>query len=163
MKFKFYFVFVLLWSCNLNAQSTNLSVISSAGGTYKSNNLQLDWTIGELLTNTLNGSHLRITEGFHQPEYSVTSIGEISHKIKANIYPNPYSDILNIEVDLEKSEEVVLKLFDSSGKLLWHKNFSGVKIKETKNLSPLPVGNYFLSFMINENQTTETFKIQKTK
>lgn len=51
----------------LSAQSLSPSVISSAGFSYASPDLQVDMTIGETFITTLQSQNVILTQGFHQP------------------------------------------------------------------------------------------------
>lgn len=51
-----------------NAQSFVREVIGSAGAFATSPNGSMEWTIGEVMTETYDGSNNFFTQGFHQPD-----------------------------------------------------------------------------------------------
>ncbi|MEO0732717.1 MAG: T9SS type A sorting domain-containing protein [Bacteroidota bacterium] len=64
------FSLVLLASGFLSAQVLTSEVISSGGETFKDNTGSIEWTLGELMTETFGAS---LTQGFHQPSADVTA------------------------------------------------------------------------------------------
>ena len=70
----------------------------------------------------------------------------------AKIYPNPTYDILNIELNLDKTSSVQFRLFDAIGKtvITSSNQISDNQITQL-NLSQLPSGIYFLQIQIDEN------------
>src|SRR5665647_2756028 len=76
-------------SLNAAAQENFRSVISAAGGVDKSDNIELEWTLGEVATETLTNVNSLYTQGFHQPVLSVEKI-----KLK----PQAVSAIKNISI-----------------------------------------------------------------
>lgn len=79
-----------------------------------------------------------------------------------NIYPNPFSNNINVQISLKSDAEVSIDLFDITGQTIErapasHTN-AGV-FTANLNLSQLPPGIYFLRTIINN--TIETRKISK--
>jgi len=69
----FGFSFVLI--NNIISQSISRKVIASAGGYYIGNNINVNYTIGETVINTLSVPNTIVTQGFQQPDnFSVTSL-----------------------------------------------------------------------------------------
>ncbi len=81
-------------------------------------------------------------------ESTNTSSIEIGNKdfFVSKIYPNPVSDILKIDLSVEKSKGVDFSVFDLSGKLLQTKKIRLINERQTVELNcqDLPVGNYNL-------------------
>ncbi|HQB27798.1 MAG TPA: T9SS type A sorting domain-containing protein [Paludibacter sp.] len=156
------FAILILWSVGISAQTINPQIISSSGNSYTTNTMVIDWTLGELSIMTINGSTNMITQGFHQPKYIVTSVDKLSETIgKINVYPNPTTDIVHINMTFDKIMSVQLRLVDSNGKVLWNKKYVGQNMDENTSFKSLPNGIYFLSFLIKDTNSKQTFKIQK--
>ena len=95
-----YTVIALLMSSNyINAQTINRSVVSSSGGSAKLDNLNVDWTLGELAILTLRTEDLILTQGFHQPILTATTLATELEDLNFNIYPNPTSSTIFIDQD----------------------------------------------------------------
>lgn len=63
-----FFCFYVLLGIQLNAQSFERKVVSSAGGYYHDNNITVTYTIGEPVITTLNTAGYLLTQGFQQPD-----------------------------------------------------------------------------------------------
>ena len=80
-------------------------------------------------------------------------LSSLSNKITYNIFPNPSSDFLNIEMSLDKKSEVSIRLFSSEGKLMEQieNNYSaGNDYSKVVNLKKLPAGIYSLLIDIDK-------------
>lgn len=147
---------------NVNAQSSNPQIVSSAGETFQGNSLQIDWTLGELAITTIQNSSQQITQGFHQPTFVIMSIDELSQKIgQIQVFPNPASDIIEVKANFDQSRNVMIQLVNLNGSLLWMTKNNGDQIDQVKDITNLPSGTYFLNFLIDGNKYSQTFKIQK--
>ena len=76
---------------------------------------------------------------------------------KLNVYPNPNQGEFDINLNLEKSTELKVMLYDLSGKLIFEERKSGfIGIYNRKiELRAHPQGMYFLSVSTNGNVVTE--------
>lgn len=84
-----------------------------------------------------------------------TSIEESQLIDNIKIFPNPVQDILNIE--LTDNEHVIVRLFDSNGKLQIEKLMDN---SDNINVSRLTKGMYFLNFQLKYGQINRTIIIQ---
>jgi hypothetical protein len=92
----------------------------------------------------------------------ITDVADLPNSYKVNIYPNPVSQNLNINVDFPKSEEAILcRIFDLKGQLIQEKEYLNVQ-KETLNMdvNALPIGSYLLQVQTLGNQA-KTLKFVK--
>ena len=155
------FLFVL-WINNVNSQRSYLEIVSSAGEIYKTNSMQIDWTIGELAITTMQNTTQQITQGFHQANYIITNVNDLPKEIgHIQVYPNPTSDRIEMELNFDKTRNVKIHLIDPTGRLIWVKQENGIKIKKVENIANLSDGTYFLNFLIDNRQYLQTYKIQK--
>lgn len=144
------------------AQSISPKVLSSAGRTFQGTSAQIDWTLGEIAITTLQTHDQQITQGFHQPHYTLTN--ELPKKVgQIKVFPNPTQDVLQVEMLFIQDRHVHIQLYDISGRLLWTREVSGQSILQEVNLSTYPSGNYLLCFSIDQNEFSQNFKIQKVK
>ena len=148
---------------NANAQSSSPEIISSAGNIFQGNSIQIDWTLGELAIATIQNSSQQITQGFHQPNYTITSVNELPVEIgQIQVYPNPATDLIKMSINFNERKNVKTQLFDLNGRLLWTIENSGTQIEQVKNIAGLSNGTYFLHFSIEGNANSQSFKIQKS-
>ena len=162
MKIKFYFILTVIIFGNLilNAQNIQNSVISCAGGSSASGNFKLDFTIGEVVSETFQSGNNVLTQGFHQTKLTVTNIDNIDFFIDIYLFPNPTDEFINIEIP-SYYNNLEIKFYDANGRLL--KNFEQVYGVTKFDLSDFSQGIYYLIISLKENNQTKTFKIIKTK
>ena len=65
----FLLLLFIFWMHGLYSQSSSSEILSTAGETFQSTSMQIDWTLGELAIETIHHSNRQITQGFHQPNY----------------------------------------------------------------------------------------------
>lgn len=136
-------------SYTLSAQSLSPEVVSTAGETYSTHTLSLNWTLGELMTETYAGT-INLTQGFHQPVEIATSVdGLVSELGTIRVYPNPSSG--KIFVVMEKSGALCMELWDMKGNMVAKKSAS--TSLENLDLSHLPQGIYVLRLTDNAQRT----------
>lgn len=159
MKFLTIFFLSLLPIIGL-AQSISPEVIASAGEHFDNGTVQLSWTLGEVMIDTYdNGSNI-LTQGFHQTELTITSIEENLSDIRMNLYPNPTSQDLNIELGNNEKDINVL-LYDMSGKLI-HKDV--INAYDTKYVLPMQsvaTGKYLVQTQTEDGKMNATHQVVK--
>ena len=152
------YLLLILLPLSLSAQNPELSpeVVASAGDSFSSNNLLIEWTLGEIMTESFEGG-LIWNQGFQQPIGNITSIDNpFSNLGPIKVYPNPASNSLFIEK--EKAGKLRLSVRDIQGRILLEK--LSVQLTDQVNISALPPGIYILS-MRDENQASLNIRIQK--
>jgi len=157
---KIIIVFIIfLTSAIAFCQSVSPHLVSTSGDTYKNTSYQLDWSIGELQTETYAATGQILTQGFQQGNYTITAV-EQSNEFQFEIiaYPNPTTDFINLKIKNSKTETFQYIIGDISGKVLQTGKFSD-NIQQF-NFSEFPVGTYFISIQLN-NQVVKSVKIVK--
>lgn len=144
---------LFLLGASVNAQE----VISSQGNSYSNATHSIDYTIGEPVTATASNGVNDLTQGFHQTNLTITSVEDLDANISVNLFPNPTSEFVNLTVD--KYEDLTLRLFDASGKLVkelaLNQSLTSVKVSEYAD------GTYLLTLTHKEDKKIKTFKIIK--
>lgn len=123
-------------------------VISNAGDVMEANNLQVEFTLGEVCITTFSTEEIVFTQGFHQP-LETTPIDNISTAEDTPfwIYPNPSSGKINIHNLPTGFNE--LRIYDSLGALC--QNIGLQKVHESIDLSELSSGYYLITFCNTED------------
>ncbi|MEP7194906.1 MAG: T9SS type A sorting domain-containing protein [Saprospiraceae bacterium] len=148
------FIGLLLTISCVMAQTITPSVIASAGAVMKSGNVSLEWTLGEVITETKSTSNLIVTQGFHQTKIGPTAIQNYSIN-GIDVYPNPVNSKLNIVNKIESNLE--LKVYSIDGKeLLLDKLPIGTK---ELDMESYPNGCYFL--IIKNSDSQQKYTIEK--
>lgn len=146
---------------SLSAQSIQPAVIASSGAIYTTSTHQLDGTAGEPLIETYTTSNQVLTEGFHQPNLTMTaltpSLMEAAH---IEFWPNPTQDLVHLSVPDAGWPDGTLTLTDSKGTTLLSQPLTRTET-QTADLSGYAVGTYFLRLITADPQFQTTLKIQK--
>jgi len=154
-------IIVISISGLVKSQTINQELISSGGNSFNNSNYQLDWSIGESVTETCNTGDYLLTQGFHQNTLDVTIIENLASEINLTVYPNPANDFILISFNDEKfylKQGVILTLIDSEGKILQKKRISNNI--EQFSFSTYAKGIYFINIS-NENRIIKSYKIIK--
>ena len=137
-------------------QSIRPSVVANAGDVFKTGSFSIEWTLGELATETISSPSHKITQGFHQGNLIISGVD--NPKISGlNLFPNPIESLLNIQNITDQI--LTYDLIDLSGSLIQ----SG-KIQIGMNsldLATLISGKYILNVV--SDKSVSSYKIEKIK
>lgn len=112
----------LLAICASIGQGATLfnQVIGSTGQVALQQGLTYSYTVGEVVITTVASPNRILTQGFHQPEHTIlVSVGDpelVSWDIK--VFPNPVSDVLNVQYSFEKGTMLRATVVDLVGKVV---------------------------------------------
>lgn len=150
----------LLYGIGGYSQSIDLQVVGSAGDHFQTNEAQMSFTIGELVTETFGAGDIILTQGFHQTNLMVTSIEDLAAEFQLRVFPNPTVDLLSIDAQ-QSPESFSLELMDTAGRplLLQRSMLNGTT--HQINLSNYPPGIYLLRLRTEDRKNIQTFKIVK--
>ncbi|MCI4666792.1 MAG: T9SS type A sorting domain-containing protein [Bacteroidia bacterium] len=149
---------IAVWgTITVSAQSLTPEVLTSAGETFKGTNVSLDWTMGEIMTESFAGTTLVLTQGFQQPSLTSTSIEELASSFGTiKVYPNPTSNRLFIE--RERGQNLQVMLLDMKGSMVLQKTIQ--PLMGELNLSSYANGIYVLR-MTDGKKFAQTIRIEK--
>jgi hypothetical protein len=141
-------------------QSLKPSVIASAGSFAVNASNSVSWTIGECIIETFSGTNSKLTQGFQQGFYEITtSIDNTLNLIKVNLYPNPASDFINLEIELQSGQEFSYDLYDLNGKSLQNRKI--ISERSEIRLSDYTGSAYILNVYSKDKKLVKSFKILK--
>ncbi len=155
-------IFIGLLTAGLCFSQTEIkkSNISTGGGSKTVANTKIIYTVGEVVVQESKQGATQISEGFIGLDMVVSKalgLDKYGTLWGVKIYPNPVSDILSI--DLAKTDNCELYLYDITGKLLLQKSVSSYPAQI--NVSGLKPGVYLLSIIDRKNHKYKNIKIQK--
>lgn len=142
------------------AQSLSPQVISSSGTSFANGSNQLDWTLGELSTSSLTNGSNSLSQGFHQPNLSITSIDNFDETYGLTIFPNPAIDLLQIQFE-KANENNFIELYSTEGKLLLTQESNFATLCQI-DMSKYDVGTYLVKIH-NKNTKGKSYRIVKLK
>lgn len=87
--------------------------------------------------------------------YTASNIESISSLIEYHIYPNPFSERLYIDMQLEQKEQVTIEILDIHGKVYTNLEMNTKVVDRSIDTSQLPSGNYLLKVQIGDSLGTQ--------
>jgi hypothetical protein len=149
---------VLMISGMSHSQSASPDVIASAGAHFAIPSMQMSWTLGETVTQTVSAGSTTFTQGFQQANISLIGVETLVDDVNISVYPNPISDFLTIEVS-NSALNSQLFLIDASGKNLLSQTVTEVDF--ILDFTPYAKGTYYLNFKNDQGQVLQTLTLQK--
>lgn len=147
----------------LFGQSAERQVIASTGGYAAATGLQVSYTVGETVIATGTSSNIIVTQGFQQPDGNSVGIEELDNGLSVNVYPNPVSNEVAVEISAMNDLNVSATVYDMHGKQT-SVGLSNLKVngtlKTSLDISSLSAGQYFISFT-DASANLGTVRIQK--
>ena len=135
------------------------AVIGNGGETWIQGDYNLSFTLGEVAVETFIQSQTILTQGFHQETYQITQIHELDKAFDVSIFPNPTTDIININCNLANAKgDLYVK--DIKGSTVYFLlNFSTDQT-QCIDFSTFSTGVYFIEIALNSKNKT-VYQIQK--
>jgi hypothetical protein len=146
------------------AQSIAPQSVNSGGTKMTQANGSLSFTVGELVVlsqadsqgNTLGGG---FTAG---ATLTTLSIQETDAAVlDVNVYPNPTTELVNIQINHSTLDQVVVTITDLQGKEVYSGKYAGISNVIGINTASYATGTYVLSLKNSNNQVLGTYKIIK--
>lgn len=146
-----YVIIALGFSLPMFSQSIDRQVLASAGKDFTATNGSLEFTLGETVTNTM----LDVTNGFHQPVFSITRVNQLSEELGLSIFPNPSNQVVFVKFNTLQ-QHTLIELCDVSGQVLQSNQLDGYQ--QSIDLNVYANGAYYLK--INQTQFYKIIKLQ---
>ena len=145
-------------------QSIAPQSVNSGGTKMTQANGSLCFTVGELVVlsqtdsdgNTLGGG---FTAGATLTTLSIQETDAAVLDVK--VYPNPTTELVNIQINHSTLDQVVVTITDLQGKEVYSGKYAGISNVIGINTASYATGNYFLTLKNLNNQVLGTYKIIK--
>ena len=142
------------------SQSLKPAVIATSGSFYANSNNSVSWTIGECIPETFANTVNKLTQGFQQGVYDINTVADFTENgASINLFPNPATDFVNLEILQKDIKEYSYQLFDSNGKCL--KNEKITSTKSQIDLIGFARNTYILNVYTGNQIILKSFKIIK--
>jgi len=156
MKNKILIALLMLIAAEVSAQQ----VISSAGTHASGTNVQLSWTLGEIMISTFAGSTVILTQGLHQGKLTVTAIEPIVMSgVTLNVFPNPVNNKLNIGFSDFIEDKYSFSITDVNSRLIFVGN--ATENPQSIEMNSVTPGIYLLKVEAPSEKCWQIFKIVK--
>lgn len=143
-KIIFFFFFICVSS---SAQELYKQTILSQGTTSKlESGLIISQSIGqESVIGNFTNDNVKIIQGFQQPFWTrLISNSSSVIPIEITHFPNPITDNLNLSFYNYDIGELILSIYDYSGRILMKRNISVESGKSIVDLTMLPSGSFLM-------------------
>ncbi len=139
-------------------QSAEQNVLSSSGNHYNNGVVQMSYTMGEPVVETVSNSSNTLTQGFHQTSWNFLGVEDLNSDLIVTVFPNPVGDALTIKT--EQYDNLSYQLFDENGKLIFEGNL--LNSETFLNTSDLQPAAYSLRILNNQLEMVKLFKLLKS-
>ncbi|MCY7352732.1 MAG: T9SS type A sorting domain-containing protein [Cytophagaceae bacterium] len=143
------------------AQRLSPQVLAPAGGSARTATMTLDWTMGEIATQTATVKTNIYTQGFHQPRLQVEKLAPAESFYRVSAVPNPVTSILTVRVESGQEGDLHLDLLDLNGRTVFTKSTYAADVSVEMNLADLPAGLYLLQVRNATGRIAKTHKVLK--
>lgn len=147
---------------SLFSQTLVNSKISSQGGVSSSEGINIEWTLGENLIETVSISSQIFTQGFLQPFTNSFNRNEFQTKYdQIRIFPNPVYSTLNVLFQEKNLVPITFELYDTSGRQINSLNVSDSISEASINVLGLSSGIYTLKISNVNGEFVKIFRVVK--
>jgi hypothetical protein len=150
----FSFLFLFCIGLSTQAQSIAPQVVANAGDVFKASGFSIEWTLGEIATETLASGASKITQGFHQGSFIITSVSNPQLE-GISVYPNPFAD--HVVLENTKDRKIQISLVDLNGAEILRQTAGQGNTK--LDLSSCPSG--VLLLQIQSGAERSVYKLEK--
>ena len=150
-----YLLITLLFCTTLLAQESAIkrASLSTAPQTSQTGDFMVQQSIGFMgAMETQTHTNYNVTRGFLLPQG--TAVESLPTKMEWSLYPNPFSNHINIEFSQAVSGDMHITLFDVSGRLVYNKTHKA-KQRQRIPFDALAQGEYLIQVKLM-NQTFST-------
>ena len=138
-------------SCLAKGQSLSPSVVTSSGDVFKNSDGTLEWTLGEIMTETYHND-IFLTQGFQQ-SFKTPETGT-----GIWVYPNPAPDHINLR--MFESGDYLIDFYNIRGQKVFSKI---IKVTGELQIQQIDIKNFEAAVYILRIQNTTTGRLLTTK
>lgn len=147
---------LLLLAATISAQQA----ISAAGTHATGTNVQLSWTVGEVMVSTFTGSSAILSQGLHQGKLTITAIEPIIlADVSVKAYPNPVNDKLNIGFSNFAENKYSFSITDGNSSVI--QTGTVAENPQSVDMTRFSQGIYFLKVEAVAEKQSQIFKVVK--
>jgi hypothetical protein len=156
-KINYIIIILLVYLQVVSLQAQEL--VSAAGNYFINAQGSISWSLGETVIETYTSGEMTLTQGFKQPNITISTIAEDSGlEFEITVFPNPTQAHIIIFNHLGQAEKSEFRLYDTSGRLILGNKLDGTHTQIA--MDNYPAGNYIIN-VISEGKRLKVFKIIK--
>ncbi len=151
---------IIIIQISVYGQSLTPELVSSSGDSNVNSSIQSDWSIGELSIEAYSNKGDRLTQGFHQGDFKITTVTDVlGNMLICEVFPNPVAKSLSIKTELGNLKKLYFIINDINGKMILKCPITDVL--QDVNVHGFIAGVYFLN-VFSDQKKIKTFKIIKS-
>ncbi len=151
------------------AQQLSPAVLASGGGTARTSTMVLDWTLGELVVETVTTPDRLYTQGFHQPMLQVVELDNQASLAGGDaaftftVAPNPVASYLTVGITAPEDASFQLRLTDLNGRQ-YDLPAVPTTVRSTQiDMTQFSAGMYLLHISKADGQLLKSYKVFKAQ
>jgi hypothetical protein len=150
----------ILFVIFINSISYAQQSVHSGGGNVNGTGGSSSFSIGQTFFSAQSGSSGSASQGVQHAYIIIPSgVKKITSDITISVFPNPTSDIIEVESVNQPNTSLFYHLLDLQGKELWNNQLISNKTKI--DMANLAAGNYFVIISDSQNKQLHSFKVLK--
>lgn len=159
MKTLLYLIVLFSFVVTANSQILTPELISSSGDSYRDHILSIEWSLGEIVVETVVDHNFTLTQGFHQAMVEITIINETKNTgYDLNVFPNPAGEQLNIKASEIPENGLDVYIYSMFGEEV-------VRVHVESNFTSIPLHSLkpaeYIVRLFSENQEVKTLMLVK--
>jgi hypothetical protein len=163
MKRNIFALILMFFALSAGAQQIKQEVIASSGGynVASGNTISISWTLGETIipTFTSQDGSIVLTHGFQQKIVITTVEENLVNPVRITVFPNPASEIANVEFETPTDTEITMYLLSNQGSLVKTIQIPSGTLRKEINMQDLPSGIYYLRLV--KGKLVNVYKVVK--
>ncbi len=92
-----------------------------------------------------------------------TDVAIVPNEIKFNVYPNPATEMVNVELSFDKPEEVMIQMYDISGRMVYSKALTGIQGVQNTIIDVSNLSNGIYNLLVTSNNKRSNSRLVITK
>ncbi|MFM7023373.1 MAG: glycosyl hydrolase family 18 protein [Flavobacteriales bacterium] len=138
---------------------------SANGSTYSSTWTATTWALTKQYTLKVigNDATASTTQSVNFTVSSGVGVTEVTSEASVNVYPNPSTDNVNVNIEVVKGGSASIEVYDLAGRLTYSNNSTLVAGKNTSSISvnSLNAGTYLMKVTVDGQTINKAFSVVK--
>ncbi|HOY42314.1 MAG TPA: T9SS type A sorting domain-containing protein [Chitinophagales bacterium] len=159
-----YLIIICFATNAIQAQNVKSSAVTTSGASMNQSNAKISFTVGEIVVKTITDGNNSIGQGVVNSSTTniVTAIRENDiSKVRMNVYPNPASDLVFVDIVESKIATIQLSIYDIGGKQMSTETYTAGNNHIGINTQLWQKGNYIVTITDIKGDVLGSYKILK--
>ncbi|MEO9965454.1 MAG: T9SS type A sorting domain-containing protein [Reichenbachiella sp.] len=136
------------------------TIVSTAGGTFSDDDIQLSWTLGGSVLDSYSNTDIILSSGVQSEDIAPYVLGLTAYALDIQLFPNPVSDKLTLQFEEVAYFRVLIS--DLTGRLLYAGSNEYAN-QQVIDVDYLNIGAYVVQVFDGEERPIKKFKLSKIR